>query len=285
MLCTKGIFVMTKHIEIAKSIASARLLLKKKYTILAGGTEINRKDSSVKAKNFVSISKLDLKNVEVVDGSEYDMAKKCIKIGSLCTFTQLLENEEVPKDLKTALRFCESFQKRNQATIGGNIAISRDDSYLIPTLAAMNAHLVISGEKDCVYILDYVKEKHSDRLIEYILLPLCKRKTVSYRIANTESSHATLTMAFGLCEHDGKFRKPKIVAAIKKKGIVEFKKTASLIEEKNTLDSSVLSQGIEKEIPNLKDDLLYGSAEYRKYLIKATMEILSEKMEDLEDEN
>ena len=285
----KGDIVMTKHIEIAKSIASTRLLIKKKYAILSGGTEINRKDSPVKGKNFVSISKLDLKTIEVVDGSEYDMAKKCIRIGTLCTFTQLLESADVPEDLKVALRFCKSFQKRNQATIGGNIAASRDDSYLIPTLAAMNAHLVISGEKNCEYILDYISGKHSDRLIEYILLPSCRRRVVSYRVANTESSHATLTMAFGLCEHDGKFKKPKIVAAVKKKGIIEFQKTEKLIESNNSFDLPLLINSIKKETPRLKDDVLYGSAEYRMYLINATMEILKDemlkKMEDLKDEN
>ena len=72
-------------------------------------------------------------------------------IGSRCTLQDLAENEAVPDFIREAARFCSSFVKRNAATVGGNLGLRRDDSYLAAALTAADAILICMtphGEKE-----------------------------------------------------------------------------------------------------------------------------------------
>ena len=94
--------------------------------------------------------------------------------------------------------------KRNMATIGGNIAAKRSDSYLIPALAAAGAVLELlsaDGSTERIGIAEYTDEDrtYDDMLITSVTVPEDIRM-VSKRYANTAQSHAVLTLSAALGE-------------------------------------------------------------------------------------
>ena len=64
---------------------------------------------------------------------------------------QLVESDLIPAFIKEAAKFCASFAKRNAATVGGNLALRRDDSYLAAAFCAATA--VFSSASDSVSAL------------------------------------------------------------------------------------------------------------------------------------
>ena len=147
--------------------------------------------------------------------------------------------------------------KRNMATIGGNIALRRTDSYLYATLLACHAKLDLMC-KDGAVIRKCTKcylensREYSDLLIVSVLVP-SDVVVASKRYSNTVQSHAVLTVSAGVAE--GKLR--VAVAA------------------KDTYLGIIPSENI----PELgfKDDI-YGSPEYKRYLLSVTIADLAKKV-------
>ena len=144
--------------------------------------------------------------------------------------------------------------KRNMATIGGNVALRRTDSYLYATLLACHAKLDLMCKDGAVirkctkcYLENY--KDYADMLIVSVLVPT-KAVVFSKRYANTVQSHAVLTVSVGLAE--GKMR--YAVAA----------------------KDTYLGLLPENELV-FKDDI-YGSAEYKKYLLSVTIADLDKKV-------
>ena len=142
-----------------------------------------------------------------------------------CTQDELLSGNGMAfHDLEFVLReaalFMASRTKRNMATIGGNIAAMRDDSYLLPVLYAVHAGLEVlrSSGADSMPIDSYIEaeEAEKDMLITAVCVPK-DIKVVSKRYANTAQSHAVLTMSAALTE-DGMSLK----GAVKNVGLLHF---------------------------------------------------------------
>ena len=131
---------MAEKLVMATSAVEAAGLKNSESAFLAGGTEDNRLNSSVDAANLISIGR-----IPELDGISKD--GECIRIGAMSTFQEILDNKLVPEYLKDACRFMGSRTKRNMATIGGNIALRRTDSYLYPTLLASHAMLDLMDAK------------------------------------------------------------------------------------------------------------------------------------------
>ena len=244
---------MVNELFIAKDIKDAVSYMKRGSTLLAGGTEINRLDSSVKAKSLVSIGRVEeLSKIAKISSASLG---KCISIGAMCTFQDVLESALVPEYLKQSCAFMSSRVKRNMATVGGNIALRRDDSYLIATLLACDAVLEIvskSGKKTAVSCEDYVlkADKYKDVLIYALLIPSVCKNIAEKRYANTASSHGYITMA--VCKNKSDF---KVGLCVKNSGIYVFNKLTDFAEV------------------SLKDDM-FGSKAYKKYLLGVTQEDL-----------
>lgn len=244
---------MADKLIIAKTAEEAVSLNGRKSAFLAGGTEINRLGSTVDATRLIGIGR-----IPTLDGiDEYtDVEKgvKYIRIGAMSTFQDIVDSPLVPAYLKEACLFMGSRTKRNMATIGGNIALRRTDSYLYATLLACHARLDLMCKDGAIirkctrgYLEDH--KTYADMLIVSVLVP-ADAVVFSKRYANTVQSHAVLTVSVGL--EEGKMR--YAVAA----------------------KDTYLGMLPEKEL-DFKDDI-YGSAEYKKYLLSVTIADLEKKV-------
>lgn len=269
---------MIKDLVVAKNLDDAVRLVEKGYTPYAGGTEISRLDSFVKDEEFVSLEHCHLDTIKEEDG--------CIFIGSMCTFTDLLNSPIIPQCLKTALLYNSSLQKRNMATIGGNIASYRDDSYLIAVLTTMHATLSFAGKKELVGLHDASMFKNEGGffkklIIKDIIIP-SDIDVVSSRIANTKASHALVTTSC-FADEDGCI---EVALSVKGCGNVFVSVEGDENERYVSLwingsyhgeHGYIKSDNCDEEIKNivdmtihhlmLKSDDLYGSKEYKRYII------------------
>ena len=204
---------------------------------LAGGTDDLRLGGAAEGKELIDINALGFDTIEEKNGKIY--------IGSRVSLQKLIESDLVPSFIKEAAKFCASFVKRNSATVGGNLALRRDDSYLAAAFCAADAKLIALGAKgekeEAVY--DYLKGA-CKCLLEYVVIDKDREGWVK-RFGNTVSSHATLIAA----ESNG-------IYALSVKG-------SSLICG-NTPDLY--------ETMEFCDDLA-GSAEYKKYLAKTVFSL------------
>lgn len=154
---------------------------------LAGGTDDLRLGGAAEGKELIDINALGFDTIEEKDGKLY--------IGARVTLQQLVDSELVPAFLKEAAKFCASFAKRNAATVGGNLALRRDDSYLAAALCAADAKLIaltVKGEKE-EKVYDYLKGA-CKCLLQYVVIDKDRQGWVK-RFGNTSSSHAALIAA------------------------------------------------------------------------------------------
>ena len=260
---------MAEKLVIATSAVEAAGLKNSESAFLAGGTEDNRLNSSVDAATLISIGR-----IPELDGISKD--GECIRIGAMSTFQEILDNKLVPEYLKDACRFMGSRTKRNMATIGGNIALRRTDSYLYPTLLASHAMLDLMDAKGnvskkcvCCYLKDY--EELKDNLIVAVSVSK-EAKVASKRYANTVQSHAVLTVSAGIA--DGKLRVGVAAKDTALKGLCDV---ATALQEKNLSDADILKLIEADKDLCFKQDI-FGSPEYKRYLLAVTIADLARKV-------
>ena len=254
-MATKLLMAKSPEEAIGSKTASA--------AFLAGGTEVNRLGSDIaeKADTLISLKMCSgLGDITEADG--------CVRIGAMCTFQQIVESEKTPAYLKEAALFMASRTKRNMATIGGNIAALRDDSYLLPVLFAVCAELEVlkAGGKEsiCVNSFKEAAEAGGDMLITAVKVPK-DIKVVSKRYANTAQSHAVLTMSAAMLD-DG----ISMAGAVKNAGIHRFDR----LEEAFNGDPDISEEKIVEMVKGctglkVSDDM-FGSEAYKRYLIGVT---------------
>lgn len=136
---------------------------KAKY--LAGGTELNQKFNREVYETLIDLRKI---NSKVIAKDE----KGNIEIGAGVTFQQLVSNEIVPEQLKSAVLYMESRNIRNIATVGGNIGGGKSAADLLPTLLALDAKIKLYGKSENVSVEKYISDRSND-LIEKILICSC----------------------------------------------------------------------------------------------------------------
>ena len=225
---------MSRELCAAASASEAVIMRDASSAYLAGGTELLRSGTERSADRLIM-----LKNIPELKGVSGE-TPEAVRIGSMTTFQEALGSDLVPAYLKEALRYMASRTKRDMATIGGNVALMRDDSYLAATLIAAHAKLELlhwakpdSGEsvqdrsgcpdkngsdleeasqvrgdqpvREAICIRRYLqhREEYQKDLITAIMVrtDIC---VVSKRYANTAESHSYLTAAMGYA--DGRFR-------------------------------------------------------------------------------
>ena len=204
---------------------------------LAGGTDDLRLGGAAEGKELIDINALGFDTIEEKDGKLY--------IGARVTLQQLVDSDLIPAFIKEAAKFCASFAKRNSATVGGNLALRRDDSYLAAAFCAAEAKLLGLGghgeKEELVY--DYLRSA-CKCLLMYIVIDKDREGWVK-RFGNTSASHATLIAA-------------------ESKGVYALSVKGSALACGNTPDLY--------ETMEFCDDLT-GSAEYKKYLAKTVFSL------------
>ncbi len=229
---------------------------------LAGGTEVNRLGSDIAEKAETLIS---LKKCEGLNGIKEDAG--CVTIGSMCTFQQIVESGIAPAWLREAALFMASRTKRNMATIGGNIAAKRSDSYLLPALMAAGAVVELlgsDGKAGRIGVQEYIDGAYDDKLITSVTVPK-DIKLVSKRYANTAQSHAVLTMSAALTEEgfwlDG---------AVKNVGLLHFCDLEKAFNEDSEISEDKIIDMVKTCTGLHTADDMFGSDAYKRYIIAVT---------------
>ncbi len=251
---------MATKLIMAKKPEEALEFITADAAFLAGGTEVNRLGSPVQADTLISLKKCSgLSDIRQEDGY--------VTIGSMCTFQQIVESEEVPEYLKEAALFMASRTKRNMATIGGNIASLRSDSYMIPTLMAVGAVLEMRGKdgtSNRISIAEFIDGSEADSLIISVTVPAAV-KVISKRYANTAQSHAVLTMSAALTEEgiwlDG---------AVKNVGLLHFCDLEKAFRENPDISEDEIIEMVRVCTGLHTADDMFGSDAYKRYLIAVT---------------
>jgi len=128
---------------------------------LAGGTLVNWAPAGLDPERVVLLEGLLDDGVVRRDGG--------VQIGAGISLQALMDIPEVPSPLRRAAGFIPSRCVRNLATLGGNIAANRTDSYVIPTLIALSAR-VETVEKGELPVEAYLA-KGENALITRVILP------------------------------------------------------------------------------------------------------------------
>lgn len=246
---------MAETLVIAHSIEDAIKSKTNDSIYLSGGTEINRLNSYVRANTLISLKKIDsLKKIS--------KENNLIRIGSMVTFQDLVESDYIPSFLKESAKFMASRTKRNMATIGGNIAILRSDSYLLSTLMAANANLLLENDEK-INISNYIanQKEYSNKLIKEIIIDE-NCKVYSKRFSNTAQSHAVVTVSVGVNNYIY-----SVACSIKNLGNVDLKNLSTMLSSSDLSEEEIMNYVKTSSIAaNISDDF-FGSKEYKIYLL------------------
>ena len=124
---------------------------------LAGGTQVNRAPLDSPRPAAV----IDIRGI-VPDGITTEGTD--LVIGAMTTIQDLADSGIAFPVLRTASGFIPTRSVRNQATVGGNIAAGRPDSYLIPAFIALAA--VARTTEGNIKVEDYVEGGHRELILD-----------------------------------------------------------------------------------------------------------------------
>lgn len=269
---------MERNVIIASTLEEAVGCKTPDAAFYAGGTEIGRLGSPVDAKTLILLKKIpELYGIRVTGDPETENPSgSWLRIGAMCSFQEILDCDAAPAWLKTAVRYLASLPRRFKATVGGNIASWRSDSYLIPTLLAAGAKLEIAGMEGgedpdkngngavpgrrILALKDYMEEREQlgNWLITAVYADLSHDlKVLSEHFSNTAQSHAYLALAMGKKGEDYRIGMAVAGCGIYAPGILSWSRAW-------------------KEA-GVRDDL-YGSEEYKRYLAGITLDKFYERL-------
>lgn len=259
---------MIQEFIVAKDIKDALQLKRDKAKSMwyAGGTEINRLGTTLDVLTAISLRELGLGGIsEDADG---------IRIGSMTTLQQLVESPSVPAWLKQAALNCGSFVRRNMATIGGNLALMSDHSYLAPALLASRCTLIAANLTESgSYIEDEipVREYHAYRqqfggsLLLSLHISKDGRFVASKRFAISQQNHSAVNVGFGATRES-----EQVISHVRMYAAVHGSPIQRLGEVENAIETGELTTAEDVQLAvqhalSASDDL-YGSAEYKRYI-------------------
>ena len=247
---------MIKEVFKPASIEEAVKLKSSDVYYLSGGTHINWTPVVQLRK---SEGKPQIEKVILLQGllsTELKKEGSAISIGAGATLQELIDSSIVPDALQKAAKFIASRNIRNMATIGGNIAANRPDSYVIPCLIALKAD-VETADEGIMCVETYVREEKTS-LIKRIILPPVDGVCIVDAVYKSSGAYPSVTTAVLVS-------KKEVVIAVGcvSKHVVRLKNLEQKVLN-GSLTGAALAAAVEKEV-NPAGDLL-GSAKYKKYL-------------------
>ena len=263
---------MERNVIIASTLEEAVSCKRSDAAFYAGGTEIGRLGSPVDAKTLILLKKIpELYGISVTGDPETEHPSgSWLRIGAMCSFQEILDCGAAPAWLKTAVRYLANLPRRFKATIGGNIASWRSDSYLIPALLAAGTKLEIAGMEEgeglkqsgkgavmrrrVLPLTDYMQER--EKLGSWLITAVFADASddlelLAKKFSNTAQSHAYLSLAMGKKGEDYRIGMAILGYGIYAPGILNWSRAW-------------------KEA-GVRDDL-YGSEAYKRYLAGITLD-------------
>lgn len=231
---------------------------KKQGIYYAGGTEINSTALSNMYTHMISTEHLGLDKI-------IHKSDKTI-IGSAVTLQMLLESDLIPKPIKTVCSSVTNRNIRNMATIGGNIAVNRSCSVLLPLLMVMNAELTtfdIGGETKL--LIEEYQNQLQDRLITHITIPSDSKSIIDIQhFSRTANDISILNVAVCLKREQKQITDIKVAVGGVSQHVIRLHQLEKELKNnpippKDNLEAMVISF-----IDPISD--LRGSKEFKTYL-------------------
>lgn len=223
---------------------------------LSGGTQINWTPAMDERKinGQSQIEKVIF--LKDILSTEIRKESSALSIGAGVTLQELIDSSKTPDALKKAAKYIASRNIRNMATIGGNIAANRTDSYVIPCLIALKAD-VETVDEGIMCVEKYIREEKVS-LIKKIILPPLDGVCVVDAVYKSSGSYPSVTTAVMVSKQE-----VVIVVGCVSKHVVRIKKLEQSVLN-GSLKGSDLAAAVEAEVNPVGD--LLGSAKYKKYL-------------------
>ncbi len=237
---------------------SSATALKKEHGAAAcyfgGGTLINNPSNGIDCRTAIDLSRLDLDRIHVEDNG--------LRIGARVTFQDVIDNPQVPEALKRAAAFLVSRQTRNMATIGGNIAARRTDSYLLPCLTALGAR-VQTAELGEVPMEDYLSES-GPALILDVVIPNTRGRCDVRRFNRQFAGPAVMSAAMNMVMEDGKVIAAALAMGGVSPGAIRLSKIERQIMDGTLSTPEGIAQAVAQEVSPAAD--LLGSIDFKKHI-------------------
>ena len=247
---------MIKEVIKPASLEEAVKLKGSDVYYLSGGTQINwtpaQDERTLAGKPQIE------KVVLLSDLLSSDIKKEgsAVFIGAGASLQELIDAPVIPDALKKAAGYIASRNIRNMATLGGNIAANRADSYVIPCLIVLKAD-VETEDEGIMCVEKYVREE-KDCLIKRVILPEVEGVCLIDVSVKSSAAYPSVTTAVRVSPKE-------VVVAVGcvSNHVVRLKKLEPAILN-GSLSGMSLVEAVGKEI-NPKSDLL-GSSSYKKYI-------------------
>jgi len=243
-----------------QTIAEA-VKLKEKYkdeaVFIAGGTDVNCRDSTYEIEKVIGIEHLKLNEI-LKTHSE-------LSIGAGVTIQELIDSPKIPDQLTTAAQHFVNRNIRNIATIGGNIASNNSTSNLIPILIALDAELKIGGAATPVPIYEYVTQEML-RLIEGIMISSENlAKTYGLRkFSRTANDISMTTAAVTFNIQNEKLSNVRVAVGGVGKHVVRLTELENKLEGNKLLAPAEIEDTVKNIVAPVKD--IRGGAQFKKYM-------------------
>ena len=192
----------------------------------------------------------------------------------MVTLQQLIESPLIPSWLKDAAHFCGSFTKRNMATIGGNLALMSDHSYLAPALIASRARLLTANltekgvySEDNIPIREYhaYHKQFAGTLLLAVSLSKDDRYVGTVRYAMSSQNRAAVTVGFSATrDSEQVIDHVRVFVAVYGKGVQRLEKVENSIENGELTTREDVQLAVRHDIEVVDD--MTGSSDYKRYI-------------------
>lgn len=166
------------------SLEEAVTLQKQGMMFLSGGTLINWAPAQVQTEKVILLEGLLSEKIEKIG--------ETVEIGAGASLQSVIDSEIVPEPLRIGAGYIPSRNIRNMATIGGNIAANRADSYVIPALLALNASVELPDSQK-VSVYEYIQAERNDLIVKVILSPLEGTVVIDRALRSSAAYPAAIT--------------------------------------------------------------------------------------------
>jgi putative selenate reductase FAD-binding subunit len=243
-----------------QTIAEAQKMKEKfkgEAVFMAGGTDVNCRDSAYEIEKAIGIEQLKLNKIS--------KNQKKLSIGAGITIQELIDSPKIPDQLTTAAKHFINRNIRNIATIGGNIASNHSTANLVPILVALDAELKIGGSTAPVPVYEYVSQEMTC-LIEGIMI---SSKSLAKKYSLREFSHAAndvsiITAAVTFNVQNEKLSDVRVAVGGVSKHVVRLTELENKLESNKLLDAKEIEDTVKNIVAPVKD--IRGGIDFKKYM-------------------